>query len=445
MSTPRRDAPASKAPVLSPAACREYLARLERFGVKLGLDNIRALLSGLGEPQRAFPSIHVAGTNGKGSVCAMLAEILRRTGLRVGLYTSPHLVRVEERIRIDGRLIPERDFLRLMGILKKKTEDLLASKDLQAPPTYFEILTAAALFYFREKRVDCAVLEVGMGGRFDATNAVTPLVSVVTTVTKDHMAYLGTTLAKIAFEKAGIIKPGVPVVSGVEAGPARTVIRRRAREQHAPLIEVFGPGTSFRPLGRRSRAAFAYRIGNDFYRLSPGLRGAHQGRNAAVAAAVARVLNGLWRPLGKAAVEEGIKTTRWEGRLELVARRPAVYLDGAHNEAGAEAVAEFIRTRCSRRPVLVFAIMKDKEIGRVARLLFSRARKVILTTIPYRRAARPEEILAKTRAFRGKIILESDLRQAVSLARRTAGPEGTVIVTGSLFLVGEVKKTGLWF
>jgi len=432
VSIPRRAA-ASPAPVLSPAACREYLDHLERFGVKLGLENIRALLHHLGDPQRAFPSIHVAGTNGKGSVSAMLAEILRRNGLRIGLYTSPHLVRVEERIRIDGRLIPERDFRRLMGIIK----------NLQAPSTYFEVLTAAALLYFREKRVDCAVLEVGMGGRFDATNVVTPLVSVITTVSKDHMEYLGNTLAKIAFEKAGIIKPGVPVVSGVEAGPARAVVRRRAREENAPLIEVFGPETSFRPLGRGPREAFAYRVGDDFYRLSPGLRGAHQGRNAAVAAAVARVLDWPWRPLGKAAIEEGIREARWEGRLELVARRPSVYLDGAHNEAGAEALAAFIRAHCSRPPVLVFAMMKDKEIGRVARRLFPPARKVIVTTIPYKRAAQPGEIASRAPAFRRKIILEPDLGRAISEARRTAGPSGTVIVTGSLFLVGEAKKTGL--
>ncbi|MHB8055042.1 MAG: bifunctional folylpolyglutamate synthase/dihydrofolate synthase [Candidatus Aminicenantales bacterium] len=441
MITPRNAAPS--APLPSSEACRVYLGDLERFGVKLGLDNIRALLSGLGDPHRAFPSIHVAGTNGKGSVCAMLAEILARNGLRVGLYTSPHLVRVEERIRVNGRMIPDRDFRRLLGILKTRSEELLAAKMLQAPPTYFEILTAAALLHFREKRVDCAILEVGMGGRFDATNVVMPLVSVITTVSRDHMEYLGNTLAEIAFEKAGIIKPGVPVISGVESGPARAVIRRRAREEKAPLIEVFGRDTLFRPLPSRRGAPFVYRTGDDIYRLSPGLRGEHQGRNAAVAAAVARVLDWPWRPLGKKTIEEGIRSACWEGRLELVSRRPSVYLDGAHNEAGAEAVAAFIRTTCPRPPVLVFAMMKDKAIGRVARTLFPRARKIIATTIPYKRAASPAEIRAKALAFKGKIVLEPDLRRALDLARRTAGSAGTVIVTGSLFLVGEVKKIDL--
>jgi len=431
------------APLPSLEACRVYLGDLERFGVKLGLDNIRTLLHGLGDPHRAFPSIHVAGTNGKGSVCAMLAEILRQNGLRVGLYTSPHLVRVEERIRVNGRMIPDRDFRRLLGILKTKSEELLAAKTLQAPPTYFEILTAAALLHFREKRVDCAILEVGMGGRFDATNAVTPLVSVITTVSMDHMEYLGNTIAAIAFEKAGIIKPGVPVISGVENDSARAVIRRRAREEKAPLIEVFGRDTSFRTLRRGRGESFVYCSGDDIYRLSPGLRGEHQGRNAAVAAAVARVLDWPWRPLGEKTIEAGIKAARWEGRLEKISNRPTVYLDGAHNEAGAEAVASFIRTACPRPPVIVFAMMRDKAIGRVARVLFPRARKIVATTIPYKRAASPAEILAKAPAFKGKIILEPDLRQALALARRTAGPAGTVIVTGSLFLVGEVKKISL--
>lgn len=436
MSTPRRAASSSL--LLSPESCRDYLGGLERFGVKLGLDNIRVLLHRLGDPHRAFPSIHVAGTNGKGSVSAMLAEILARNGLRVGLYTSPHLVRVEERIRVNGRLIPDRDFRRLMGIFKAKTGDLLASKDLHASPTYFEILTAAALLYFREKRVDCAILEVGMGGRFDATNAVTPVVSVITTISRDHIEYLGTTLARIAFEKAGIIKPGVPVVSGVTAGPARAVIRRRARELNAPLIEVFGPETSFQPLGK---GVFLYRTGGDEYRLSPGLRGEHQGRNAAVAAAAARVLD---RPPGRKTIEAGIRSVRWEGRLELAALRPAVYLDGAHNEAGAEALADFIRTSFSRPPVLVFAMMRDKAIGRFARALFPFVGKVIATAIPYKRSARPEEILSRAPAFKRKIILEPDLCRALSLARRTAGPSGTVIVAGSLFLVGEAKKNGFF-
>jgi len=437
VNTPRSAAPSGKG--LSPAACRAYLADLERFGIKLGLDNMRALLRGLGDPHEAYPLIHVAGTNGKGSVAAMLAAILTRSGRRIGLYTSPHLVRVEERIRINGRPVSEGDFRLRIAVIRAKIQELRAARILDVSPTYFEVLTAAALLHFREKRVDGAVLEVGMGGRFDATNVVRPLVSIITTVSRDHMEYLGNTLAKIAFEKAGIIKPGVPVVSGVAPGPALAVIRRRAEEEKAPLIEVFGRGASFESRFRGG-GRFLYRAGGNVFRLAPSLTGEHQGRNAAVAAAAARVLDKVWSPVGIREIEEGIRDTRWEGRLERAGTRPRVFLDGAHNEAGAEAVAAFIKSAASRRPVLVFAVMKDKAVGRIARILFPAVRRIILTTIPYKRAASPEEILAKAPAFASKTVLEPDLGKALAQARRLAGPGGTVFVAGSLFLVGEVKK-----
>jgi dihydrofolate synthase/folylpolyglutamate synthase len=390
-------------------ACRVYLRDLQKFGVKLGLDNVRILLSSFDDPQKAFPSIHVAGTNGKGSVCAMLTEILSRRGLRVGLYTSPHLVRLEERIRVGGRMILAADLRRLLGMLKSRIEELTAAKTLEAPPTFFEVVTALAFLHFREKKVDLAVLEVGMGGRFDATNVVLPLVSVITTVAKDHMEHLGNT-------------------------------RRRAAEDRAPLFEVFGRNASLETRSGGRRPSFLYRIGGDSYRLRPALLGTHQGRNAAVAVVAARVLGEVWRSTDRRTIEAGIKSANWEGRLEEIGRRPRVFLDGAHNEAGVAALAAFIREICPRPPVLVFVMMKDKTIARVARVLFPAARKIILTTIPYKRAAAPEEIRAKVPAFEPKFVLEPDLRKALTLARRLAGPSGTVFVTGSLFLVGEVKK-----
>ncbi len=422
--------------------CRSYLEHLERFGIKLGLDNIRALLAAFDNPHLSYPCVHVAGTNGKGSVCAMLAEALGRNGLRVGMYTSPHLVRVEERIRVGGKIISAAAFRRLAGEIKERSEKLLAEKGIEAPPTFFEVLTAIAMLYFREKKVDIAIFEVGMGGRFDATNVVTPLVSVITNIALDHQEYLGRTLGAIAFEKAGIIKPGVPVVTGTEGPTALKVIQARAKEEKALLIRVRDGGMKI--AGAKARLVrecpVEYRFGFDTFLFTPGLLGPHQGKNAAVALAALSVLHRIWRPLDKSKMVDGIESARWEGRLELVGKRPRLYLDGAHNEAGAAVLKSFIRNDLRVKRVLVFTMMKDKAVARAAKLLFPEAKKVILTSIPYARAAKPEEIAALARPFAKKIIIEPSLERALALARRLAGPSGVVLVAGSLYLVGAVKK-----
>ena len=354
------------------AGREDYLHSLQRFGVKLGLQNVDAVLAACGDPQRRFPSIHVAGTNGKGSVCAMLASILRADGRRVGLYTSPHLADVRERIRIDGRTIADADFDRLLGRIRKTIDRLLAAGRLEAHPTYFEVLTILAFLHFAERKVDIAVLEVGMGGRFDATNVVTPLVSVITSISLDHREYLGRSLAAIAFEKAGIIKPGVPVVNGAEGRAAGAVIRRRARERGAPLVSAFGrDGALF---AARTAAGFRFRYefcGESFaFRLK--LPGVHQGENAAVAVAAARTLGCVDRPLERRTILAGLAAAEWPGRLEAVGRRPLVLLDGAHNEDGARALAAYVRDFVRGPLVLVFAMLKDKAVRRAADLLFPR-------------------------------------------------------------------------
>jgi dihydrofolate synthase/folylpolyglutamate synthase len=446
---------------MTSSRCRAYLRDLERFGIKLGLDSMRTVLAAFGDPHRVYPSVHVAGTNGKGSVCAMLTEILAAGGRKVGLYTSPHLVRVEERIQVvcdvcddqvvfddrvdqvDGRLISSRDFCRLAGTVKARIERLLARRELGAPPTFFEVLTLIAFLYFREREVDVAVLEVGMGGRFDATNVVTPLVSVITSVSRDHQEHLGPTLAAIAFEKAGIIKPGVPVVCGAEARDAVRVVRAQAAGKSAPLTMVF---SRKRPLTREKKnvqgMAFRYEAEGTSLRLSPGLPGAHQGRNAAIAASAALVLGRVWRPISRSAIVRGVARARWEGRLETVARNPRVLLDGAHNEGGAAALRAYLEELRPPRLVLVFTMMKDKAVGRVAGRLFPLADRIVLTTIPFARAAEPAEILRRARPFRDRILVEPSLPKAIALARAEAGRRGTVLITGSLFLVGAVKKLG---
>ena len=443
---------------MTPAEGRDYLGHLQHFGIKLGLENITALCLALGNPQTSFLSIHVAGTNGKGSVSAMLAEIMRGHGLKTGLYTSPHLVRVEERIRIDGRPIGEKRFLELLARLRNVIDDLMAGGKLVYHPTYFEVLTVLAFLEFAERQVDVAVLEVGLGGRFDATNVVRPLVSVITTIAKDHQQHLGSTLRQIAFEKAGIIKPAVPVVSGVIGGEARREIRRIARERRALLVEAFGPGRSLETRKTDGGYRFAYAGKAGRYAFAPGLAGRHQGANAAVAIAATEALSTYWRPFEKAKVLRGIGKARWEGRLETVRRRPLVILDGAHNVEGVTALARHVREVIGRRVVLVFGAMKDKDLRAMTRILFPIASTIVLTRVPYKRSADPQDLLAVAPPFKGLVLLEPDTRKAVQLALRES-KEGTwtsstcprperapvpVVIAGSLFLIGEVKRLKLF-
>ena len=430
---------------MTPSECRDYLGRLQHFGIKLGLENVTTLCAALGNPQNRFLSVHVAGTNGKGSVSAMLAGIMRFHGLRTGLYTSPHLARVEERVRVDGKMIAPKRFRELVARLKSVIDALMAEGRLVYHPTYFEVLTALAFLEFAEREVDVAVLEVGMGGRFDATNVVRPLVSVITTIAMDHEEHLGATLAKIAFEKAGIVKPGVPVVCGVAAGPALSVIRKAARERGAVLTEVFGKGRRLETARVRDGYRFVYTGENGRYAFTPGLAGRHQGANAAVAIAATEVLSRAWRPFDKSRILGAIREARWAGRLETVRRRPLVVLDGAHNPEGAEALAAHLEDVVRRPVVLVFAAMKDKDLAAMTRALFPRAAAVVLTRVPYKRSASPEELLAAAPpSFSGPIFLEPDTRKAVVLALSLSGGRAPVVIAGSLFLIGEVKRLRLF-
>lgn len=422
--------------------CQAYLKELADSGVKFGLDNVRTVLTAFADPQLVYPSVLVAGTNGKGSVCAMLAEVLIRHGFRTGLYTSPHLVNVEERVRVGKTPISRRDFCRLLSRLKTSFRELIAAGKLAAPPTYFETLTILAFLYFRERKVDIAVLEVGMGGRLDATNVVTPLVSIITTVARDHEEFLGHTLAEIASEKAGIVKPGVPVICGVDRGIAKRVIERRALKLGAPLRSVFAESGALQAQKRKDGFRFSFHLDGQNFVFSPRLQGEHQGRNAAVAIAAAVELGRRWRPLRKRRIVQGIREAAWEGRLESASRRPRVVLDGAHNEAGALTTAAYARDFLPRPLTLVFAIMKDKDIRRVSSILFPLAETVILTSLPLRRAATPELTFSRAPGRKKNVFLEPDTCKAVQKALEMTPPRGSILITGSLFLVGEVKR--LW-
>jgi len=420
--------------------CQEYLQRILESGVKFGLDNVRTVLSGLGRPHEKYPSVLIAGTNGKGSVCAMLAKILSVQGFRVGLYTSPHLVRIEERFKIGEEAISSRRFCRLLTFLKDKVEELVGTGKLLSTPTHFEILTCLAFLYFETQNVDMAVLEVGMGGRLDATNVVTPLVSVITTVSRDHQEFLGRTLSQIASEKAGIIKPGVPIVCGLPKGNAYSVIKERAGELEAPFLGVFDGKDAFCLKKGGKGYRFSYRSDGKNFAYTPALRGEHQGKNAAVAIAAALELSRRWKKLGKKKILAGIRKTRWEGRLEVVCRHPLVVLDGAHNEEGARAIGAYARDFLPQPRTLVFGIMKDKNIPKVASFLFPQAQTIFLTSFPYKRAATPEIIKSQVPTKGKSVFLEPDAKRAVQKALEFTPGRGSLLITGSLFLVGEVKK-----
>ena len=417
-----------------------YLEEIQNSGIKFGLDNVEALLKSLGEPQLQYPCVLVAGSNGKGSVCAMLTRILELSGYRSGLYTSPHLVSYQERIRIGRTDVTKKDFASALTLIRKKIEELISEKKLLSPPTHFEILTCLAFFYFARKKVDIAVLEVGMGGRFDATNAIVPIVSVITTISSEHQKFLGKTLREIAFEKAGIIKPGIPVVCGVKVRTAIMEIRKRAEELKAPFHEVFFPADNFKIHEHADGYSFEYRTQNADYSFTPALLGEHQGKNAAVAITAAEQLNKVWKDLETDKIRKGVETAVWPGRLEKINDSPAVILDGAHNGEGAKALGHYLKKFAHPPVILIFAIMRDKKIKDLADILFPLSDSVILTKFPYYRAAQPEEIKRKTQKYADKIKIEPDINKAMFMANEKAAPNGTVVVAGSLFLVGEVKK-----
>jgi dihydrofolate synthase/folylpolyglutamate synthase len=413
-----------------------YLYRLQKHGIKLGLETMTALMVRLGMPQTRYRTLHIAGTNGKGSTAAMAAAVLQAAGYRVGLYTSPHLVEFRERIRVNGEMIVESKVAQL-------TEQLQALCQPDLSPTFFEYTTAMAFQYFADSGVDVAVLEVGLGGRFDATNVVTPMACAITTISFDHQEYLGATLSSIAFEKAGIIKPGVPVVLGRLEDDAWRTIEQVAQERQAP---VFCLNKDFRTEGETPQQ-FSYRgLGMHYDELTCALEGRHQLDNAACALA----LVGAAAPHGIAvtaeAVREGLRVVNWAGRLEVVDRRPTILLDGAHNPAAATVLADYLtrsdRSHPSRPVVLVLGMMRDKDHRGFVEPLRSLVDEVVLTQANLPRSATAQELRASLEGLLPHPHVVPSLSDAMALARQLATPDGLVCVTGSLMLVGECTA---WF
>ena len=419
--------------------CLRYLEQIQNHGIKFGLDNVRSVLHELNDPHANQKFIQVAGSNGKGSVCAMMSRIFTLHGYRCGLFTSPHLMRVEERIRIDEKPISPEEFCSVLTKIRNAVEALINRGILQHPPTYFEMMTLAALLHFRRRDVDLAILEVGMGGRFDATTVVDPKITAITTISREHEQYLGNTEALIAAEKAGIIKKNTPLISGVMNREARRVIRRKAESGGALFMEVFPPAAEFNQIAGKDHT-FSMNWKGRSYMLAPSLPGRHQGRNAAVAAAAALEMSRHLRPLKRDLIERGVATTQWEGRLEFIRRHPAVILDGAHNEEGARALRAYLKENFNCPVILIFAVMKDKNIRRLGEILFPLAEKVYVTRFGYHRAASPEAVMEAVPDFRSRIECESNPGKALQAALSEAGRDGGIVAAGSLYLIGTLKS-----
>ncbi len=405
---------------------KSWLYDLQVFGIKLGLSSTEALLARLGRPERTFPAVHLAGTNGKGSTARMMAQALEAAGLKVGLYTSPHLVNMRERFLINGRM-PSRD--RLAQTMAR----VRAVCDNREPPTFFEFTTALAFLYFMEEGIDIGVIECGLGGRLDATNVLTPKVSLIMDIGLEHTEHLGETLKQIAWEKAGIIKPGVPVVTAAARPPARDVIAGRAEELGAPLYRL---GRDF--FGRWTKSGLSYRgLDHNLSGLTPGLLGRHQGRNAAMALAGLELLARSGLKINEDAMRRGLAEAAWPGRLQVVAGRPRLVLDGAHNPAACRVMVKALDEIPHRRTIIVLGSMSDKDHRRVLSAIAPAADRLILTRAAYERSATPETLAAAASEMGLTFETVGELMAAIERGKELAGEEDLVVVTGSLFIVGE--------
>ncbi len=413
-------------------------ARVQKFN----LENIRVLSSYLGSPHRAVPCAHVAGTNGKGSTAAMLESILRAAGLSTGLFTSPHLERMNERIAFNGMAISDADFAAEFTCVQSAIEHLLATGELAAHPTYFECVTAMAYHAFARRPVGFAIYEVGMGGRLDSTNIVQPEVAVITQVELDHENFLGHSIAEIAAEKAGIIKPGGWVVSSAERPEARAVIARRAAAVDARLVEIDKAWHIEKTVATRGCYRVEALAVNSDKRLTLDLPlpGRFQVRNALAAATAAQLLAARGFPVSDDAIEHGIRETRWPGRLERLLAHPAVFLDGAHNPAAARELAAFWQEHFSGQRIwLIYGALRDKAIDEIAGLLFPHAHQVFLTEPQQSRAISAPLLAEMTSYLAQRFAVIPSPTEAFDLAMSLAAPADAIVVTGSLYLVGHLR------
>lgn len=420
----------------------KYLDNLTTYGIKTGISHTKIIAKEVGNPQEFFPSILIGGTNGKGSTCAYLESVLRESGYKTGLFTSPHLIDVRERIRINGKLISKSLFSSMIFRIKNSVIEMKEKGLIDENPTFFETLTLAAFLIFKEEKVDIAVVEVGMGGKNDCTNILEPVISVITNVSFDHQQYLGNTLREIAKEKSGIFRKGKWSIVGNTSLRTSKYIKEEAKKCGAKFlclkdgrIHKIGNGFVLKLQGKK--------IG--FPR--PPLLGKHQIENAALAALVCEILRESGYRISDEEIKKGIEKSRWEGRLQNIGEKPSTFIDGAHNIDGIKRLKEFVKSLRGRK-ILVFTALKDKPIKEMIKILEPLFDEIVLTKVDMKRAATEEDFekIGKNE----KIIFVKDSIKALSTAREKAGERGVVIVCGSLYLIGSIlgklknRESTLW-
>ena len=405
----------------------QYLYGLQKYGIKFGLSKTANLLKAFDNPHRGQKYIHIAGSNGKGSVAAMMESVLLKSGLRVGFYSSPHLVRFTERFRINGEEAAPEKIAAIAGELIKVIRP-------GQPPTFFEVITAMALIYFARENVDICIMEVGMGGRLDATNVIRPVVSVITNISLEHQFFLGSRLLDIANEKGGIIKKGVDLVTAVTQPPIIRLFESICEKEKASLWRV---GKDVRYRSKGSRFSY-YGLNRNFKGVELGLKGRFQNRNAALSLAAIELLERKGYAFSSHDIMEGLKDTKWPGRMHVVSQKPLIILDGAHNPKAIRELAHSIGGEFSyRRLILVIGVMEDKDIGKILKGILPIADYVFYTRPEYYRSASPERLMKEglTLGKQGKIVPE--ICDALDMARDMADPTDMILVSGSLFTVGE--------
>jgi len=410
-----------------------YLYGLEKFGMIFGLAKVEKILEAIGNPHHEIQAIHIAGTNGKGSTAAMVASILMKEGYQVGLYTSPHLIRFTERIKINGKEIEEEEVAELAGRIRKRIEEA----GITPPFTFFDVTTAMCFLYFKQKLVDLAILEVGLGGRLDSTNVIDPLLCVITNIAKDHEEYLGKSVLKIAGEKAGIIKKGRPLITAVTQPQVLRLFSTVCREKGVPYYRV---GREFRYMQNEERNFDYEGLHRKLWSIYVNLGGHHQIINATTALGAMEVLDDLGYRVSNDAMIEGLKQVEWPGRLEMVCSSPRVVLDGAHNPAAALVLKEALEKEFQyKHLILLIGMMKDKDVKSFLRLLAPLADHLILTKSHNDRAAPPTVLKAALGKNEKKAEIAEDLEKAIEKGLSMTKEEDLLCISGSLYTVGEAR------